>query len=153
VDLHGNDCGIYEGSYGFSTYYYPADILKRDGQKPRPDGIGKRGETIAAKDLLDVKAMTCIPNAMLAAFCAWDGGQLATDEVLDYVTATPASLGNVSGCGTQYDNHGELLGDIWDHTVQSGGRCADVDLVNATFDAGDNLPHPGSILNIHNYHY
>jgi hypothetical protein len=151
--LHGNSCGTFDGSWGYPTYWYPADVLKRSGELPRADGIGYAGETIAAKDLLDVKSMNCITNAMLAAFCAWDGGQLATDEVLDYVTATPASLGSVSGCGTQYDNHAELLGNIFTNTVQSGGRCAPVTLVNATFDGGDTLPVPGSILNIHNYHY
>jgi len=40
----------------------------------------------------------------------------------------------VSGCGTQYDNHGELLGNIFTHTLQIGGRCAPVSLINATFD-------------------
>jgi hypothetical protein len=153
VDLHGNNCATYPGSFGFPTYWYPANILARDGQVARVDGLTASGATIPAKDYLDVKAMNCIPNALLAAFCAWDGGQLATDEVLDYVTATPASLGNISGCGTQYDNHGELLGNVFDHTVQTGGRCAPVPFVNATFDAGDNLPVAGSPLNKHNYHY
>jgi hypothetical protein len=153
VDLHGNNCGTYAGSFGFPTYYYPPDILARDGQLPRANGVTLGGAPVSAKDLLDVKSMNCITNAMLAAFCAWDGGQLATDEVLDYVTATPATLGNVSGCGTQYDDHGELLSNLFDHTVQSGGRCPAVNLVNATFDAGDNLPVAGSPLNMHNYRY
>lgn len=153
VDLHGNNCGTYPDSWGFPTFWYPADILERDGQLPRADGVGYAGETIASKALLDVKSMNCITNAMLAAFCAWDGGQLATDDVLDYVTGTPTTLGNISGCGTQYDDHGELLGNKFDNTVQTGGRCAPVSLVNATFDAGDTLPVPDSLLNIHNYHY
>ncbi len=153
VDLHGMSCGVWEGTYGFPTYYYPADVLLRDGQLARADGVGYAGETIPAKELLDAKAMNCITNAMLAAFCAWDGGQLATDEVLDYVTATPKTLGNVSGCGTQYDNHGELLKNIFTNTVQTGGRCANVALINATFDAGDALPVPNSPLNVHNYAY
>jgi hypothetical protein len=153
VDLHGNNCATFAGSFGFPTYYYPADILARDSQLPRANGVADNGTAIPAKDLLDVKSMNCITNAMLAAFCAWDGGQLATDEVLDYVTATPSSLGSTSGCGTQFDNHGELLVNIFDHTVQSGGRCAPVALINATFDAGDALPVPGSPLNTHNYSY
>jgi hypothetical protein len=153
VDLHGSDCGTWDGSYGFSTFWYPPDILAHDNEEPRADGLAFDGSTIAAKDLLDVKSMNCITNAMLAAFCAWDGGQLATDEVLDYVTATPPSLGNISGCGTQYDDHGALLGNDFSTTVQTGGRCAPVPLINATFDAGDNLPVPGSSLNVHNYHY
>ena len=153
VDLHGNNCATYPGSFGFPTYWYPANILARDGQVARIDGLTAGGAPIPAKDYLDVKAMNCITNAMLAAFCAWDGGQLATDEVLDYVTASPASLENTSGCGTQIDDHGELLGNIFTHTIQSGGRCAPVAFINATFDAGDNLPVAGSPLNAHNYHY
>ena len=153
VDLHGNNCATYPGSYGFPTYWYPANILARDGQVARVDVVTPTGVSLPAKDYLDVKSINCIPNALLAAFCAWDGGQLATDEVLDYVTATPASLGNISGCGTQYDNHGELLGNVFTNTVQTGGRCATVPFVNATFDAGDNLPVAGSSLNKHNYHY
>ncbi|MDB5214186.1 MAG: hypothetical protein JWO86_2113 [Myxococcaceae bacterium] len=153
VDLHGNNCGNFPGSYGFGTFYYPPAILSRDGQSPRADGVSSDGTPLSAKDLLDVKSMNCITNAMLAAFCAWDGGQLATDEVLDFVTASPASLGNVSGCGVQHDNHDELLKNVFTNTVQTGGRCADVALVNATFDAGDSLPKAGSPLNTHNYDY
>jgi hypothetical protein len=153
VDLHGNNCGTYPDSWGFPTFWYPPDILARDGQLARADGVGYAGEAIAAKDLLDVKSMNCITNAMLAAFCAWDGGQLATDDVLDYVTDTPVTLGNISGCGTQYDDHDELLGNNFANTVQTGGRCAPVSLVNATFDAGDTLPVRDSVLNIHNYYY
>jgi hypothetical protein len=153
VDLHGNNCGTHEDTWGWPTYWYPTDILARDGQLTRADGLGYSGEKIAAKDLLDVKSMNCITNAMLAAFCAWDGGQLATDDVLDYITATPATLGSTSGCGTQYDDHGNLLGNSYAGTVQTGGRCAPVIELNATFDAGDTLPVENSPLNTHNYHY
>jgi hypothetical protein len=157
VDLHGLNCGTWEGTYGFPTFYYPPDILARNAQLARADGQGLNGATIPAKEFLDTKAMNCIPNAMLAAFCAWDGGQLATDEVLDYVTKSPASYGfAVSGCGTQYDNHGDLLKEPPDfsRTVQTGGTCANVGLINATFDAGDALPKtPGHTLNEHNYWY
>jgi hypothetical protein len=153
VDLHGMNCGTFAGSFGFPTYWNPPDVLTKTGEVPRADGTSATGKPIPAKDLLDVKSMNCITNVMLAAFCAWDGGQLATDEVLDYVTTTPKKLGNISGCGTQYDNHGELLKNIFTNTVQTGGTCADVRLVNATFDAGDTLPVAGSPLNEHNYWY
>jgi hypothetical protein len=153
VDLHGNNCATWDDTYGFPTFYYPADILARNAQLPRADGLTANNQTIPAQESLDVKAMNCVTNAMMAAFCAWDGGQLATTDVLDYVTATPPSLGNISGCGTQRDDHGELLGNIFTNTIQSGGRCAPVGIVNATFDAGDTLPVPGSSLNTHNYWY
>ena len=153
VDLHGTQCGVWKDAYGFSTYWYPADILDRDEQRPRQDGLDAAGNTIAAKDLLDVKSMSCITNAMLAAFCAWDGGQLATGEVLDFVTDTPSSLGNVSGCGAQYDDHARLLRNSFTGTVETGGRCPDRYTVNATFDAGDRLPTGSSKLNAHAYRF
>ena len=162
--LHGNNCATYKDTYGFPTYYYPPEILARDIKVPRADGKVFDGKPIPAQEALDVKAMNCITNAMLQAFCAWDGGQLATDEVIDYVTGTPPTLGNTSGCGTQYDNHQNLLflqdghqgttaPENMNGTVQEGGRCPKVLLINATFDAGDNLPKPGSFLNVHNYFY
>ena len=143
ADVHGNNCAVYPGAYGFPTYHYPADVLARDGQLPRA----------ATRDQLDVKSLNCVTNAMLVAFCHWDGGELATDEVLDFVTGAANAKDSVSGCGTQYDNHGELLGNVFTHTVQAGGRCAPVGSVNATFDGGDTLPVPGSHLNVHVYHH
>jgi hypothetical protein len=59
--------------------------------------------------------MNCIPAAVLAAFCHWDGGQLATDEVLDFVTGAAPTLGFTAGCGT---------------------RCAPLNQVQATSDSG-----------------
>ncbi len=40
---------------------------------------------------MDEKALNCTPNALFAAFCAWDGGQLATAEVSDYITGNTVS--------------------------------------------------------------
>jgi hypothetical protein len=82
---------------------------------------------------------------MLQAFCQWatnGEGQLATSEVMDFVTQTPSSLGNNSGCGTQYDNHGVILDPNAkvDPSVRSGGKCPNLNVVNATFDAGGQLP-------------
>jgi len=153
VDLHGMSCATHAGSYGFSTYHYPPEVLARNGQLPRVDGLSASGAPIPAKDHLDTRSMNCITNAMLAAFCAWDGGQLATDEVLDHVTASPSDLGSVSGCGSQRDSRGWLLNGSLETSVQTGGRCAAVDLINATFDAGGALPTKGSPLNRHNYRY
>jgi len=143
ADVHGNNCGTYAGAYGFPTYYYPADVMVTNGEVPRS----------LSQDVLDTKSMNCITNAMLQAFCTWDGGQLATSEVMDYVTDSSSGSNDVSGCGTQHDSHGELLGNIFTNTVQSGGTCPPVSVVNATFDAGDALPVPGSFLNTHNYSF
>lgn len=123
---HGNNCGNYAGSYGFPTYWYPDALLTGRGEVPRAQGVDENGTVIPPKDALDVKSMTCIPNAILAAFCHWDGGQLATDEVLDFITDAPANLGNGAGCGK---------------------RCAPVSVVQAAADSGSDggpyvFPYP-----------
>jgi len=146
ADMHGNNCGVFAGAYGFPTYYYPPDILLKNKEVPRE----------ISKDVLDTKAMNCITNAMLQAFCTWDGGQLATSEVLDYITDTPVRDISVSGCGTQYDDHDNLLNSTLTGTIQSGGRCPSVASINATFDAGDVLPIPaipGVNVNSHIYNF
>ncbi|MDB4938472.1 MAG: hypothetical protein JWP87_5444 [Labilithrix sp.] len=154
VYLHGHNCSTHEGSFGFPTFFYPASILAKQGPDtfpPRADGTTASGMVVPANEHLDVKAMNCITNALLTAFCHWDGGQLATDEVLDFVTASPrsgdAALGDKPGCGTQIGTEIPPSSDA----AMKGGRCADLALVNATFDAGEQLPVPGSPLNVSNY--
>ena len=153
TDLHGNNCGVFPGAFGLPTYYYPAAVLTANNEVPRADGLDANGTSIPAQQALDVKAMNCATSEMFQALCHWDGGQLATSEVLDFITGSNNTDDSVSGCGTQYDNHGNLLGNVFTGTVQSGGRCPAVSMVNATFDAGDALPVAGSFLNTHNYHY
>lgn len=149
--LHGNNCGTAEQSYGFPTFFYPGDVLATMNlvQKfpPRPDGKDDAGKIIPASEHLEVKSMNCITNAMLVAFCAWDGGQLATEEVLDFVTGTPPTLGDKAGCGTQSNGTDPPATDA----EMKGGRCADLDKINATFDAGGTLPTPNHPRNAYNY--
>jgi len=130
VYVHGHNTNNSAGSYGFPTYWLPPDVMVKNGGLARRDAI-VNGKVFLAKDYLDVKSATAIPNAILAAFCHWDGGQLATDEVLDFVTASPPSLANGNGCGTQTGG------------VTTGGRCAPLASVNATSDSGQgaNLPY------------
>lgn len=156
ADVHGNNCGTYNGSYGFPTYYYPPAVMIKNGEVPRSNALGYKGETIPAQEWLAVKSMNCITNVMLQAFCVWDTngeGQLATSEVMDFIVDSPLRAENISGCGSQSDNHEYLLGNNFTGTVQIGGRCPAVALLNATFDAGDVLPVVGSPLNKHVYHY
>ncbi len=115
IYVHGHNCGNLPGSYGYPTFWYPDALLTGRGEVARAQGFDGNGGMIAAKDLLDVKSMTCIPSALLAAFCHWDGGQLATDEVLDFITNAPANLGNTAGCGS---------------------RCAPVSAIQAASDSG-----------------
>ncbi|MDF2697929.1 MAG: Tryptophan synthase alpha chain, partial [Labilithrix sp.] len=65
---------------GFPTYGYPRDARE------------------IAQAELDQKAMNAVPNAMLAAFCVWDGGQLATISVLAKVSGV-AYTGSAGGYG------------------------------------------------------
>jgi hypothetical protein len=115
IYVHGHNCGNLPDSYGYPTFWYPDALLTARGEVARAQGFDEKGASIPAKDVLDVKSMTCVPNAVLAAFCHWDGGQLATDEVLDFITNTPASLGSTAGCGS---------------------RCAPLDAIQATGDSG-----------------
>jgi hypothetical protein len=115
VYAHGNNCGNGEKSYGTPTYWYPPEVMEKN------DGLAR----YFSQDELDVKAMTCIPNAVLAAFCHWDGGQLATDEVLDFVTDTKPSSFGLDGdaqCGCTDFN--------------CTSRCPKLADVNATADSG-----------------
>lgn len=151
VYMHGNNCTTQSpNSWGWPSWYYPPDVLAKMGPDypARPSATDFAGKPIAAKDFLEVKSANCITNAMLAAFCEWDGGQLATSEVLDFVTDSPPSLGNKAGCGSQVPEDPPKS----DATVK-GGRCAELAKINATYDAGASLPEPGSPLNRNNYVY
>lgn len=154
VYMHGNNCSTHmPDSFGAPTFFYPPDVLARTNPPqifpPRADGMTLEGAFIPASEYLEVKSMNCITNALLAAFCHWDGGQLATDEVLDFVTDSPSSLRDNPGCGSQsgWENPPES------GSATSGGRCAPLARINATYDAGGQLPLPGSPLNWVRYEY
>ncbi|MBX3207202.1 MAG: hypothetical protein KF764_19300 [Labilithrix sp.] len=116
IYVHGHNCANAVGDYGFPTFWYPDAVLTARGEAARPAGFDGAGGMIPAQEALDVKSMTCIPSALLAAFCHWDGGQLATDEVLDFITNTPANVGNAAGCGS---------------------RCAPINDVHQSSDSGN----------------
>lgn len=150
--LHGNNCSTHApDSYGFPTWFYPAAVLTKMGPEfpARADGVDLDGNTVPASEHLEVKAMNCITNALLQAFCHWDGGQLATDDVLDFVTGSPPELGNAPGCGTQIGTEDPPVTDA----AIRGGRCADLSKINATYDAGGSLPSPSFPLNTNNYEF
>ena len=115
VYVHGHNCYQGAGSFGFPTFYLPDAEQQKNGGLPRlPFGNG-----FDTKDNLDAKAMTCISNAMLQAFCHWDGGQLATDDVLDFVTGT-----NKIASTNQFQQGANCT------------KCAPAAQVNATSDSG-----------------
>ena len=94
---HGHNC--YQGgdsSFGFPTYWYPDDVMaNQNGGNPRA----------YSQDILDVKSLNCTPSVMLQAFCFWDGGQLATYDVMTTVGANLAADGITSSDGTQLGSY------------------------------------------------
>ncbi|MCL2779330.1 MAG: hypothetical protein FWD73_15150 [Polyangiaceae bacterium] len=67
---HNLNCDNKSNSYGFGTYWLaPSGDINR--QFPQ--------------STMDKQALNCTTNAMFAAFCAWDGGQLVTEDVMKYV--------------------------------------------------------------------
>jgi hypothetical protein len=80
---HALNCFNGTMSYGYSTYWFDqATVMTYSG--------GTTGKFFS-KEQLDEKSLTCAPFNLLAAFCAWDGGQLATDEVIDNITGNTIS--------------------------------------------------------------
>jgi hypothetical protein len=65
-----NDGNYYSGAH---TYY-----LDAVGQAVTGDHA-----SVQTQDRLDEKSLNCVPYPILAAFCAWDGGFLASREDLD----------------------------------------------------------------------
>ena len=80
---HALNCTNTDFSYGYSTYWFDKTTVTTYS-----GGTHGKGFT---KDQMDEKSLTCSPNALFAAFCAWDGGQLATADVIDNVTGNSVS--------------------------------------------------------------
>jgi len=84
---HNLNCSNTSGSYGRGTYWLP------------PGGNINRQFDQAT---MDRRALNCTTNAMFAAFCAWDGAELVTEDVMQYVVggslSTSGHIGNCAGC-------------------------------------------------------
>ncbi len=117
VYSHGHNCYQGEGSYGFPTYYFPPDVMEKNGGLPRATPTDDNGQPLDANEALDQKSMNCMPNAWLQAFCTWDGGQLATDEVLNFITGSTTA--NEGAC--------------------NGPRCPSAAQIQATNDSGSDV--------------
>ena len=128
IYVHGHNTNNAANAFGLATFWLPDDVQAKNNGLPRREAFDGNGTKFAAKDWLDVKSATAIPNAIFAAFCHWDGGQLATDEVLDFVTNSPASLGNAAGCGAG--------------PAGTGGRCPPIADINAISDSGQGTGLP-----------
>lgn len=68
-------CFVGPGSYGHATYWQePADLKPFGVGYPsdNPDGVRKY-----SREELDTKPLNCVMPLIMAAFCNWDGGELA----------------------------------------------------------------------------
>jgi hypothetical protein len=83
---HNLNCGNESDSYGYGTYWFDAQTVAQYS-----GGVGKK----FTKDEMDEKALNCTPFGLFVAFCAWDGGQLATSQVFDYVAGGPWPVSDV----------------------------------------------------------
>jgi formylglycine-generating enzyme required for sulfatase activity len=69
----GPRSGCWFDGEGARTYWLPDAVNATFPDRPQAYG----------PDVLDTKAMQCVPFAVLQAFCIWDGGRLATLEEID----------------------------------------------------------------------
>jgi hypothetical protein len=67
-------CFVGTNAYGHATYWQPPGDLA-------PFGVGygspPDGKRKLAREVIDAKPINCVMPLFLAAFCAWDGGELA----------------------------------------------------------------------------
>lgn len=160
---HALNCINTQGSYGYSTYWFDTATIVANTVAGPMDVV--KGKYFSKNDL-DQKALNCTPNALFAAFCAWDGGQLATAEVIDNVTGNTVSpiydngtcAGKPTGAGCQ---NGKLAigkttcgGNPHKYiTYPDGGGvpCADVyyypnDNGNDNYDGSSRIAPPGRVI-------
>ncbi len=94
---HALNCTNSHGGSGQSTYWFDAATIN---QYSEDGSVGK----YFSKEQMDEKALNCTSFAMFAAFCAWDGGQIATAEVVDYITGNT----NSPAYGPNFIQNGKL---------------------------------------------
>ena len=80
--IHNQNCSTTANSYGYGTLYFPDAVMR----------AYTGGTRYFTQDQMDVKSLNCATFAMLTSLCAWDGGQIATQEVWDYVSGNGSRL-------------------------------------------------------------
>lgn len=88
-------CFVGPGAYGHATYWQEPEDLKPFGvgyPSASPDGQRKY-----SREQLDAKSVNCVMPLFLAAFCAWDGGELArTSDYHEVWGRTPVTIGTTT---------------------------------------------------------
>ncbi|MFO0664499.1 MAG: hypothetical protein U0174_11140 [Polyangiaceae bacterium] len=97
------------GSYGHPTFLVPDGVHMKDGRST--NGAAQiYGETYPrwmTQANLDQRPLNCTPYTLFAAFCAWDGGRVATEAQLNYAYDD--------------DGTGAVSNYPWGATPQAGG--------------------------------
>ncbi|MCL2779328.1 MAG: hypothetical protein FWD73_15140 [Polyangiaceae bacterium] len=109
---HNLNCANNPGSYGFGTYW----LAQSGKQFPQSE--------------MDMRALNCTTNAMFTAFCAWDGGQLVTEDVMTYVVnGTTWPSGSCAGINGKACRIGSAGGDCVGLNLKSDsiGACLNLD--------------------------
>lgn len=143
---HNLNCVNSAGSFGFSTFWFDAATQQNfSGSVPKA----------YTKDEMDEKALNCAPFGLYAAFCAWDGGQLLTDEAFDFIAggAWPANPAagtppppRLTGANTSCGPDGASLITGGDTTVTCDGVYSFPDQAKGgDFDASWRVAPPGRI--------
>lgn len=133
---HNQNCSTTVGSYGYGTFYLPDNVAM----------AYTGGRRYFTQDQMDVKSLSCATFAMMAAFCAWDGGQLATQEVWDYVSANGSRItvnGQTPSCSNGINSGGDgttrcdgIAQPLVYYYPPDGGN---------TFDASARIAAPGRV--------
>ncbi|MBX3224846.1 MAG: hypothetical protein KF795_30300, partial [Labilithrix sp.] len=89
---HALNCSNETQSYGVGTYWQPAATIQAMSAKPAAQVPGKA----FSQAVMDRRALNCTTFAMFAAFCAWDGGQLVTEDVMQHVVN--GRIGSAGNC-------------------------------------------------------
>ena len=86
-DLPASQGCFIGASYGHPTYLVPGGVHVKGGRNVNgADQIyGESYPRWMTQDNLDQRPLNCTPYTMFAAFCAWDGGRVATAAELNYV--------------------------------------------------------------------
>jgi hypothetical protein len=116
---HALNCSNELKAYGVGTYWMPATTIQAISDKPASQVPG-RAFTQAE---MDKRALNCTTFAMYAAFCAWDGGQLVTEEVMQHVLNGRLGAGGDCTGGINMTTDGtEACYNIW---YEASGSTAD----------------------------
>jgi formylglycine-generating enzyme required for sulfatase activity len=122
------------GAYGHAAYWQPAAALAGYGVPPR----------ITPKDDLDAKSLNCVTPMMLAAFCAWDGGELATlADFQDAWGATTFPWGNADIQRPNYNWCNSAVGENLGGFGCGAGIFYEYPLVNRARDIAGRFAAPG----------